>query len=238
MAHSFAYGKSCYLSRPEWQAILIERQATSKTERLFYQILGQMAFWPGLAREISAVRSAEDKDAFSSTFTEVLQMRTSLQELEPHIKRLLDSSGYVVTDMPISAGSPMPNVYKFGREIELCRIVAYHAMLLIVSNRMLALLDPVLAADFDVLGQNFDLSRRIWMLHEDVRGLRPCGYFFYVTVLLITLESAQDQDTREWIITILNEVQGRTLDSGKWWDEDMILSMSGALYGRWPMEDE
>lgn len=236
VSYAFGRGEKSFLSRPEWLSILRQRCTSSSAERLSLDVLEQLALLPTAILPVAAYHEATGALDDSTTLVDACRVRHRLRKMEPTIKRLLNDQSETIIAPCICSGSPVKSIYLFHLGAELCRAVTYHDMLAIIMNHAILSVTPRSVSRAQLEEEIETFSVRIWMMHEQGRHLRPMGFFFYMTALNVTYESAKEQSTKNWIVALMNEVQGGVREGGNnYWTEEMILARSRAASGRGPM---
>lgn len=161
------------------------------------------------------------------------RVRYRLREIEPTIKRLLNDHSESTIAPCTCIGSPVKSIYVFHTGVELCRAVTYHDMLAIIMNQAILSVTPGSASRAQLEEEIETFSTRIWMMHKYGRHLRPMGFYFYMTALNVTYESAKEQSPKDWIVALLNVVQGGVRESGNnYWTEELARTRGLAASGR------
>ena len=69
------------------------------------------------------------------------------------------------------------------------------------------------------------------MFHEQAARVGSFGMHYYPTALSLSFESAMNRETEEWIIELLNLLQGRNPVTDIVWTTEEILNRARATSG-------
>lgn len=120
--------------------------------------------------------------------------------------------------------------------VELCRAIAYHDTLAIIMDQAIVSVTPDSPSRPQLEKEIETLSTRIWMMAEQGRHLRSIGFYFYMTALNVTYGSAKERSTQDWIVALMNELQGGVRENGNGYcTRGTVLTRSRAASGRWPI---
>lgn len=244
VAHSIVRDQDCFLSAPEWQESLFsprKRRKVGVVNGLLYRVFAQLSRLPTLLKTFKVFRrSGNDGGAFARTMDLAsiisMELRAIGGVMDRDILGNLDVGRVSGEDFK----APIEFVYVLpGGDV--VRLIAWHSVLSnIVDKVLIALLR--MAEDGDAEERERSLaelrrdalvaSRRTWMLSQEAKQKGVIQFYFYPGVLAVTYDSARIDAEREWIVDLLNDVQGSTWSENLWTHEavaKVCLTLGGQL---------
>lgn len=242
VAHHIVRDQDCFLATPEWQQSLFPSYSKRKVgpvDELLYRVFAQLARLPTLLRYFKMFRRGGKEGAFAKTIDLAalisIELRAVGSVMDMEILDNLDVG--FVNDEDVKA--PVSLVYVLPGS-DVVRLIAWHAVLSNIVDKVLISLVQM-AEDGDEQEQERSLkelkthalavSRRVWMLSEEARQKGLIQFYFYPGVLAATYDSAQSDSERDWIVDLLNDVQGGT-DFEHLWTHDAVRRVCLTLGGQ------
>ncbi|KIW82971.1 hypothetical protein Z517_02214 [Fonsecaea pedrosoi CBS 271.37] len=216
-----------FLGSPKWKVAFCERPADSLCQRLSVKIFRIMTVWPDVMGGLRGYHCG--KVEFDSVLSKVMSMSATLESMEGQVQMILADSAQVRTRPATAKDSPVDEVYQLD-DSTIPRVCCYHALCTIVTLNMLAALQGWSA---ELREHAASVSKRIWMCHEYVLGVGIFGLHYYPTALLLSYGSAESDRVRDWIVSLLNHLQGRTNPAtDALWTRDELAARCFAVSGR------
>ncbi|KAK4503043.1 hypothetical protein PRZ48_006470 [Zasmidium cellare] len=243
VAHHIVRDQDCFLAAPEWQESLFpstRKRTVTPADDLLYRVFAQLAHLPTLLKYFKVFRRGRLQDDFARTMDLAALMSMELRA----IGSIMDKD--ILTDVeigPVSeedAQAPVDAVYLHPSP-PIVRLIAWHAVLSnIVDKVLIALVTMAQDGSVDERSRTLDelrshalaVSKRVWMLCEEARQKGLIQFYFYPGVLAATYDSAEGEGEREWIVGLLNDVQGGTWEENLWTHEAVrrvCLTLGGQL---------
>jgi hypothetical protein len=199
---------------------------------MHYKVMNQMTLIPRLLKDL-ATHKQGDGNA-QNIYLRTTSIATQLKRSDEFITRLLVNRTYVRTKESSDANPLVSQVY-FCNGIEVPSLCVHHAMLSIIINRILIALGQCQASIPNLDEQNLTFSNRIWMMHEHVRNLKPLGFQFYISPLIVSFESADTKEKQDWIVELLNDLQVGSVGRDDLWTKERTMFRCLGLSGRMPL---
>lgn len=243
VAHSITKDQDCFLAAPKWQASLFSpcsRRNVGTVDGLLYRVFAQLSRLPTLLKNFRVFQRGGKERDFARTMDLAVSISMELRAvgsvMDGEILANLDV-GFVAED---DIKAPVRVVYVLPGS-DVVRLIAWHAVLSnIVDKVLIALVEMADDAETEQRERSLEelrndklvVSRRVWMLSEEARQKGLIQFYFYPGVLAVTYDSAQDDSEREWIVDLLNDVQGSTWTENLWTHEAVqrvCLTLGGQL---------
>lgn len=199
-----------------------------------YQLISQgFAKWPGLVKKLQAIESnpyAPDGDSIALSLVD--EADTTLEDLkliDDNWIEPLKQSG----DISLVKDEFSGTTYYVIKDLDTTQFFAYHAMMSIVVNR-------ILAAGRDFLGlhdqtslesKNREWSTRIWRIYPHIRRFKPIACMRFAVPLMMSMESGTSSE-RQMVLEIFKDLDEPRLAVKDRWNEPNLLLHSKTMTGR------
>lgn len=249
VAHSIFRDQDCFLASPEWQESLFyshgrRKKSVGIVDGLLYRVFAQLSSLPTLLKDFRIFRRrCHTEEAFARTMDLAalmsMELRTIGAVMDREILGNLDVGFLPDEDLK----APISLVYILPAS-DVVRLIAWHSVLSnIVDKVLIALVQTSeMSEDNEAEERSRSLeelrndallvSQRVWMLSEEAKQKGVIQFYFYPGVLAVTYDSARNDAEREWIVDLLNEVQGSTWAEDLWTHEAVervCLTLGGQL---------
>ncbi|KAF2160917.1 hypothetical protein M409DRAFT_59446 [Zasmidium cellare ATCC 36951] len=241
IADSILKDQDCFLSLPEWQQPLCLHSNIDKHDPhcLTLEVFSQLAFLPSLIAAVRRYRRSEGSAIEACEAAKLAMfMHSSLETLDRAIGGAYISRLSVGPPTWVDIDAPIWKVYQEPSQQD-SRTITWHALLTIILNKALIFLKS--SVDFyieglgnhlveDLEAQAHRCSVRIWMLAEVARQKGVAEFYFYPEALCSTYEYTNNDNERDWIVSLMNEVISDT-----WlvetWTRQAVKNVSLTLAG-------
>ncbi|KAI2619781.1 hypothetical protein GGS26DRAFT_571822 [Hypomontagnella submonticulosa] len=225
-SHYYARDESFFLASPQWQRALMEIRDPPLVDRLLLAVFAQMAEFPDVMRELRRYHTGQVPFQYVHSRTKV--MWEAFKAIEGPMQDIIEDRSLISKRPASSPSSPVEEVYEAGKDV-VARVCCLHAVGCIVAHNMFLAVDQDSSREIEQ-GKRA-LSRRIWMFHEQAMKVGSFGMHYYPTALLLTYDSADSEDTRDWIVDQLNLLQGRNPATDNMWTSEEVYRRCQATSG-------
>lgn len=227
VAHHIVRDQDCFLAAPEWQDSLFpssRKRKVAPVDDLLYRVFAQLAHLPTLLKYFRVFRRGRRQGDFARTMDLAALISMELRAIGSVMDKDILSNIDVGSVADEDVKAPVQLVYVLPGS-DVVRLIAWHAVLSNIVDKVLIALVQM-AEDGEVSERERSLeelrnhaltvSRRVWMLSEEARQKGLIQFYFYPGVLAATYDSAQSDAERDWIVDLLNDVQGGTWEENLW----------------------
>ncbi|KAI0376963.1 hypothetical protein F5Y04DRAFT_194412 [Hypomontagnella monticulosa] len=225
-SHYYASDESFFLASPEWQRALTEIKDPPLVDKLLLAVFAQMAEFPDVMRDLRRYHTGQMP--FEYVYSRTKAMWEAFQAIEGPMRSIIQDGSLVKRQPACSPSSPVQEVYEAESDI-VVRVCCLHAVGCIVAHNMFLAVDQDSLSEIEQ-GKRM-LSQRIWMFHEQAIRVGSFGMHYYPTALLLTYDSAESEDTKDWIVEMLNLLQGRNPATDHMWTSEEVFRRCQATSG-------
>jgi hypothetical protein len=213
------------------------RVPTLDLKMVYFRLMRSMTLWPTLVYENSKLRDGDgdltaNYQSLSMTARNVL---TELQSIDQDLERLLHEKNLVSIVPSCRPSDPLPLMFEVKDTMAALAICHYAIFSIVVYRILLSLpvCETVEALQFEA--EILNQCHRVWMLIEHSRRNRPLGLPVMQAALVFTFESANNLETRENILTALNELDGPRISANGPWRGEQLTHIARSLRGEHPV---
>ena len=218
VSHSVVLVTECFLANPEWQDIFWSHNGISPCNVLHYKLLRHLPSFCNLFKMLGLLREYPSDYNREVVLHEALLLSQALQSMNPSIEAMLDDPAQVKSIDNVSSQPPVSLLYEASC-IDLPRVCCYHAYFSLVVAAAIVWMRPQ-SADFREY--HLLLGKRIWAFHRQAIDYGPLAFDFYCHALVMTYDQAESEETRDWIVALLNKAQRRQRSTDDMWTKDGI----------------
>lgn len=250
VSHAVVSRTECFLADPAWLDMFSPPWASTSTststsssspyEELHYQLLRNLPSFARIFKLLGIARREGSRESLENVFHESLQLAQVLKAMDSSIEALL-LDGATITHLdervppqdPATSHHPPIDFLYEASDLDLPRIICYHGYFSLVVGTVLVWLGSSAASTAAATGfdsppvhvlrpYHLELSRRIWAFHRQALKFGPLAFDFYAQALFMTYDQAESEETREWVVALLNQVQRRHRSSDDMWTKDSV----------------
>lgn len=205
------------MASPRWQQFFSGHKGLGTVNTLLFKILRPMALFPDVMRGLRRYYLGQIEHEYIRS--RVQQMCDAVRSFEAPVQNIIKDASLVAKSAPHSSESPVDEVYR-TEDFAVSRLCCVHAVTILTTNNMLSALDGHVSEE--IRRKNRSMSERIWKFHEQAADVGSYGMHYYPSALILSYESAQSRETEDWIVGLLNLVQGRKPATHMMWTREEI----------------
>ncbi|KAK4500844.1 hypothetical protein PRZ48_009036 [Zasmidium cellare] len=235
-------GEDCFLASSEWQEGLRPwlRVGEQGSDSIVSRVFAGLAQLPKLLASVRRYRRRIDDVVGAIEVAELaISLHEELQAIDRSLERADFPSMAIGPPLWLDIDAPVSKVYQ-RPDPDNARAMTWNAILAIIVSKVLILLksSPVHVEGVqrlhiaDLQADARSHSERVWMLSEEARRKGVTTYYFYPGALCSTYEFATNDNERDWIVELMNDIMSDTWLEEVWTHESVrgvSLKLAGKL---------